>query len=51
MHGPALFGQVALASDVGSAEDTFTVCTHLAKSSPRERPLEAGDMLLGYDLR
>eukprot|EP00904_Undaria_pinnatifida_P005794 jgi/Undpi1/2344/HiC_scaffold_13.g05727.m1 len=41
---------VALASDMGSAEDTFTVSTHLGKSAGG-RPLEAGDMLLGYDLR
>ena len=50
-HGPALFCQVALASDVGSAEDTSTVGTHLGKLSARGRLLEAGDMLLGYDLR
>ncbi|CAN0253120.1 unnamed protein product [Pylaiella littoralis] len=42
---------VALASDVGSADDTFSVVTHLTADSAGTRPLEAGDMLLGYDLR
>ena len=47
----ALFCQVAPASDVGSAQDSFMVSTHLGKSSPRGRPLDAGGVLLGYDLR
>ena len=51
VHGPALFCQVAVASDVGSAKDIFTVSTYFGKSSARGRPLEAGNMFLGYDLR
>lgn len=42
---------MALASDVGSADDTFSVVTHLTADSAGTHPLEAGDMLLGYDLR
>ncbi|CAM9598161.1 unnamed protein product, partial [Ectocarpus sp. 8 AP-2014] len=42
---------VALDSEVGSADDTFTVLTHLSADSAGLHPLEAGDMLLGYDLR
>ncbi|CAM9543953.1 unnamed protein product, partial [Ectocarpus sp. 12 AP-2014] len=42
---------VALDSEVGSADDTFTVLTHLSADSAGRHPLEAGDMLLGYDLR
>lgn len=47
---PVFSPQVALASDVGSEENTFTVLTHLGNTSGG-RLVEAGDMLLGYDLR
>eukprot|EP00903_Cladosiphon_okamuranus_P022089 g20312.t1 len=42
---------VALASDMGSADDTFTVLTHISADAAGKHALEAGDMLLGYDLR
>lgn len=45
--------QVTLASGMGSEDDTFTVSTHLGgrSASGKRRPLEAGDTVLGYDLR
>ena len=36
---------------MGSADDTFTVLTHLSADAAGMHALEAGDMLLGYDLR
>lgn len=42
---------MVLASDVGDEDHTFSVTASLGKADGGGRPLEAGDTLLGYDLR
>ena len=46
----AWYNQVALASEVGNENHTFSVTTVLGGKGGR-RGIEAGDALLGYDLR